>query len=225
MEVQLLDQVLTAAERHFSAFISEARDLLGKEGALAPDDRRNRFIWQPGEFDLIPAEKIHEYLAQSLESMAEWQVVETTDGESQRWPDGNVDTYGEFVVYRGEGPFAGVKLALGVANTPGKDHEAVGFVMGATGQSKRPLTVFFPAADHDTTGELLSMIRGKNGGRSGFAPSDQLPTEYAGFATGVLGERIPGKWNVRAVIVKNDEAGRQAMLNHTAIQARLRGLI
>jgi hypothetical protein len=218
---QLLD-VLNSASRHFSAFLAEARTIVGARETA--DDRRDRFIWKDGDFEIIPADRIHNVLGQSLEASAEWSKLGDLDDMSQRWPDGNVDTYGSFVVYGDAAAFPGVRLGLGCASTPNKDHEVVGFVMGA-GSSKRPLTVFFPADDYADSGELLSLIRGKDGGRRTFSPSDELPIEYAGFSTDVLGNRIQGKWNVRAVLAKDNDEGRRMMLTHTAIQARLRDLI
>jgi hypothetical protein len=157
---------------------------------------------------------------------ARWLETTREDDVSQRWPDATVDTYNPFIVYRcGGGPFAGAKLALGWVNTPGKEGEVVGFILGSGGGSKRPLTVFFPAGDFASSGERLSMIRGKDGTRKGFGPHEQLPAAYDTFTIGVLGDRIPGKWNVKAIVVTNDDFGMQGMLNHTAIQARMRGLI
>ena len=89
----------------------------------------------------------------------------------------------------------------------------VGFVLGSGRGSRRPLTVFFAADDFDTTGERLSMIRGKGGGnsRKGYAPGEELPPAYSEFRTEVLRDRINGKWNVQAVVATNDETGRKAI--------------
>jgi hypothetical protein len=155
-----------------------------------------------------------------------WVEITRDTGVEQRWPDGTVDTYGSFVSYRClGGPFDRVQLALGTVSAGGKEDEVVGFVLGSGGGSKRPLTVFFPADDFDNSGERLSMIRGRNGTRKGFPPHRALPAAYDSFSVAILGDRISGKWNVKAVVAKSDESGVQTMLNHTAIQARLRGLI
>jgi hypothetical protein len=158
---------------------------------------------------------------------AVWKRTGEEPDVSWRWPDGNVDTYRTFTTYRCEGgPYAGLNLALGVADSPSKGREIVGFVLGTGGGSRRPLTVFFPDGDFETSRERLSMIRGKGGGnsRKGYAPDEPLPSVYGMFNTDVLGRRIPGKWNVQAVVVTDDADGEKAMLNHTAIQARLRGI-
>jgi hypothetical protein len=154
---------------------------------------------------------------------AAWHEVDRLPDESWTWPDGNFDTYSEIVVYEGSGNFAGAKLGLGYQNGPGKEGEVNGFVFASGGSSKRPLTVFFPAGDFESTHELVSMIRGRDGSRKTFGPTDSLPAVYHGFKTDILGKRIEGKWNVQAVVAKEDDA--QTMLNHTALQARLRGLI
>lgn len=222
----MTDEQMTAllglAQRHFDAFLAEAKTMFDGRGS---GDRADRFTWKEGDFELIPADQIHEVLGQSLEAMAEWTSAgPPLPDQTQRWPDGNVDSYDSFVVYENAAAFKGVRLGIGTASTEGKEGERVGFVMG-TGTSKRPLTVFFPADDFGQSHELLSLIRGNKGGRGTFAPTEQLPIEYAGFTTDVLGSRISGKWNVQAIVVRDDEEGTQMMLNHTVIQARLRGLI
>lgn len=222
MTDQQMLSLLGLAERHLGSFLAEAKAILGDGGG---EERVDRFTWKEGDFDIIPPDKIHEVPGQSLEAAAEWTPMgpPLTD-QTQRWPDGNVDSYDSFIVYGNAPAFSGVRLGIGAASTEGKEGERVGFVMGA-GTSKRPLTVFFPADDFEHSHELLSLIRGNKGGRGTFAPTEQLPIEYAGFNTDVLGARIPGKWNVQAVVVRDDEEGTRMMLNHTAIQARLRGLI
>jgi len=103
--------------------------------------------------------------------------------------------------------------------------EIVGFILGSGQGSRRPLTVFFPAKDFDETGERLSLIRGKNGTRSGFDPDDRLPPVYEPFSVDVLGNRIPGKWAKLAVLAPTGDEGSQVMLKHTAVQARMRSLM
>jgi hypothetical protein len=221
MTDQQMLSLIGLAERHFRWFVNEAKVMFDSD---LRESRLDRFTWKEGDYEIIPPDKIHEVMGQSLEATASWTPLETLNDMTQRWPDGNVDSYDTFIVYGNAAAFPGVRLGIGTASTEGKEGERVGFVMG-TGTSKRPLTVFFPAEDVDQSRELLSLIRGNKGGRGTFAPTEQLPIEYAGFKTDVLGARIPGKWNVRAVVVRDDEEGVRMMLNHTAIQARLRGLI
>jgi hypothetical protein len=149
--------------------------------------------------------------------------VETSrveSGETYLWPDGNVVRYKPFVTYSGTGDLTGALLALGYRPTG----EVVGFIVGAGGGSKRALTVFFPTDDHATTDEVISMIKGGGDrGRAGFKANDPLPEAYQGFRAEMLASRVSGKWNVQAVVAKADD--HTTMLNHTALQAKLRGLI
>jgi hypothetical protein len=157
-------------------------------------------------------------LGDSLMS-GEWHEIKREEDITYVWPDSSVDTYSEFVSFSGSGDFMGMTLALGYD----QKGNVVGFVLGAGGGSKRGLTVFFPADDFAESGELVSMIRGGGAtGRSGFAPGETLPASYGRFTTDVLRDRVAGKWNVQAVVAKLDD--QNAMLAHTALQARLRNI-
>lgn len=222
METILAD-VLRVFQRHIDRAFDEAIAVVSGE----PDQDGVGYDEELG----LTEDEIKEIADALAAGDAVWKRTGDDDGEesgvSWRWPDGNVDTYRTFTTYRCEGgPYAGLNLALGVADSPRKGGEIVGFVLGTGGGSRRPLTVFFPAGDFDTSGERLSMIRGKGGGnsRKGYAPDEPLSPVYGMFSTDVLGQRIPGKWNVQAVVVTDDADGEKAMLNHTAIQARLRGI-
>jgi hypothetical protein len=150
---------------------------------------------------------------------AGWEEVSRESGVTYKWPDGNVDNYTDFVTYHGTGGFTGMTLALGYLNRG----DVVGFVLGASGGSKRGITYFFPTDDFDETNEKVSMIRGGGErGRGGFGPRDSLPGAYDGFKIEMLRDRRKGKWNVQAVVAAADD--HETMLSHTAIQAKLRGL-
>jgi hypothetical protein len=69
---------------------------------------------------------------------------------------------------------------------------------------------------------MISMIRG-GGGPAGFGPTTALPPAYSGFTTAMLRDRVAGKRDVQAVVADADD--HETMLNHTALQAKLRGLI
>jgi len=150
----------------------------------------------------------------------EWKPTSEQSGVTYRWPDGNVDEYSRFVTYHGSDD-DGSAFTLALGYLPNGD--VVGFVLGTGGGSDRGITYFFPADDFETTQEKVSMIRGGGEtGRAGFKPGDTLPQAYAGIETDVLRDRVAGKWNVQAVVAKEEDF--ETMLDHTAIQARLRGL-
>jgi hypothetical protein len=161
--------------------------------------------------------------AWSLDSTAPsggWEQIESAKGVSYTWPDEVVDRYREFITYRGSGDFAGLVLGLGHLD----NGDVVGFVLGSDGGPQRGITYFFPADDFGQTGEKISMIRGGGPrGRSGFGPAEPTPPAYAEFRTDVLRDRKAGKWNVLGVVA--EEGDFETMLRHTALQARLRGLV
>jgi hypothetical protein len=149
----------------------------------------------------------------------DWEETSRIDsGETYGWPDGSIDSYEPYLVFVGTGDVTGATLALGFKSSG----EIVGFVLGAGGGSKRGLTVFWPT--DDDTDEVISMIRGGGKkGRAGFKSNETLPGAYQGFRVEMLPDRVAGKWNVRGVVANSDD--HKTMLNHTALQAKLRGLI
>lgn len=152
-----------------------------------------------------------------------WVELRREPDVTYTWPDGNVDRYEDYVIYRGTGDFDGMQLALGYIREGVHEGDVVGFHLGEGAGSKRGITYFFPADDFDQTNEKVSMIRGGGEhGRSGFAPGAALPRSYGEMSTDVLRARKAGKWNVQAVVADADD--HDAMLTHTALQARLRGL-
>jgi hypothetical protein len=90
--------------------------------------------------------------------------------------------------------------------------------------SERGLTVFWRTDNFEHTNQVISMIRGGGAtGRAGFAPGEPLPSVYAHYDIEILRDRVAGKWNVQAALADASEYGK--MLAHTALQAKLRGLI
>lgn len=147
-----------------------------------------------------------------------WEKIGSEEGATYTWPDSSVETFHPLDTYTGTGERSGITLSLG--------HKSDGVVIGffGSGNSKRGLTVFFKADDFEQSNELVSMIRGGGKrGRAGFGPADAAPPAYSGFKTEMLRDRVQGKWNVLAAIMDADDT--DAMLNHTALQAKLRGLI
>lgn len=157
-----------------------------------------------------------------------WMQTHEPEGETYRWPDGNVDEYVRFMSFKGGPPTehgihsADIKLGIGFLD----NGEAVGFVMSNDGAAKRGIAYFQRTDSFDESGELISMIRGGGKrGRSGFSPNDPPPPAYETFDLESLRDRKEGKWNVLGVVANpNDAEGLRVILDHTALQARLRGL-
>jgi hypothetical protein len=210
MSNETLIRLVDLAQAKFDELFEEIKaELLDRDTRVAGTDRTGELLAGPDVWSL-----------DSIALAGEWEPLGSGEaGQTYTWPDGNVDTYSDFVKYRGRDEFEAMNLGLGYL--PSGD--VVGFVLGAQGGSKRGITYFFPADDFAETNEKISMIRGGGpNGRSGFAPDEPKPPAYAGFETAILHDRKAGKWRVLGVVVDADDV--ETMLRHTAIQARLRGL-
>jgi hypothetical protein len=148
-----------------------------------------------------------------------FEPINQLTGISYRWPDGNIDLYDSFDVYEGTGGLAPDQYAIAHKS----NGEQIGFALGPQGETRRGITYFQLTDDYATSNELISYIRGGGkSGKGGFDPADPIPTAYASFKTEPLAHRVRGKWDRLGVVVKTDDVA--AMLAHTAIQARLRGI-
>lgn len=155
---------------------------------------------------------------------AQWTKVGELEGQSYKWPEdaGGLEVYSRFELWQGDGLTIGVGYgSSAILKNLERTHIAL-FKMGAGGGSKRPVVYFTETDLYAETGERFSPIRGKAGGRSLFAPGDQLPPDYDGMRIETLRDVVAGHWNVLAIIAKDDEL--ETMLNHAAAQIRLRNL-
>ncbi|HZT15700.1 MAG TPA: hypothetical protein VFA19_07095 [Gaiellaceae bacterium] len=203
--LDVLEIIRTKANEAFDEIIERLRrDEMEGTAQAGRSSGSHGMVWSLGETTLS----------------GEWEFVRKEQGVAYVWPDKSVSEFDRFDIYRGNSGFTGITIALGYE----PNGNVVGFVLGGGGGSKRGLTVFFPADDFSTSNEKVSMIRGGGQrGRSGFAPGDALPPAYASYKTDVLRSRVAGKWNVQAIVA--DAADVATMAAHTAIQARLRGLV
>jgi hypothetical protein len=153
-----------------------------------------------------------------------WKKTDSRSAVTYKWPDktkpgGNPEHYGPFKIFEGEA--VGVPYRLGLGKI---EHGYVSFVVGPSGALLRPVTVFFRADGYAQSGELVGLVRGRDGGRAGWGAGEALPPEYDNARTEIMGDRIDGKFQRLAVVVTDDEKGKRQMLDHTAAQLRLRGL-
>jgi hypothetical protein len=154
-----------------------------------------------------------------------WRMVREREGESYRWPKGR-DRYEPYRVFMGTTRAEGaVQIALGQTtrkNAWGRDRTYVVAFL-TSGAPQEPLVEFVATDDHDQTRDLVAVIRGSDGGRRMYGPTDALPAIYRErFRTQVYSERIssPGAWNKLVVVAREDD--HDAMLNHALIQRRRR---
>ena len=88
------------------------------------------------------------------------------------------------------------------------------------GQKRRPIVVF---NEGDNPEDLVAVIKGKGkGGRSMFAPGDDLPAGYQPFTVDVFRNRINGPQAFNRLAVVAEGGDREAMLDHGLLQLNLR---
>jgi hypothetical protein len=160
-----------------------------------------------------------------LDLPEDWRLVRERDGESYRWPNGR-DLYKPYRVFmgatRGEGA---VQIGLGETIRKkkwGRDRKYVVAFLSA-GSPQQPLVEFVAADDYEKTRELISVIRGSDGGRRMYGIGDSLPAVYRErMRTQIYNERVvhAGAWNKMVVVAREDDD--EAILNHALVQSRRR---
>ncbi len=158
----------------------------------------------------------------------EWVEVKTLEDQSYAWPE-ETESYERYTVYAGDTESNGrVQIALGEAPRTevwGRDRKyTIAFL--TSGPPQVPLVEFLETDDHEESGDMIAIIRGRDGGKSRtmFGPSDSLPAIYSErFQIDNYRDRIDyrGAWNKLAVIAPSGDP--QVMLNHALLQARRRG--
>ena len=157
--------------------------------------------------------------------VTEWQLVDRREGQVYQWPE-MLEHYDRYEVYRGETQAEGaVFISLGSAVR--HDAWAADRVYVVSFLSQRaphtPLAEFLAADDYPETSDLIAVIRGSDGGRRMYGPTEDLPPAYAQFRIATYRDRVQAKgaWNKLAVVAA--ETDTDAILNHALIQARRRG--
>ncbi len=155
-----------------------------------------------------------------------WRKVGELEGETYTWPTGT-EHYEPFEVWETQDARGRVQIGLGRPVERGiyYGREAgywLAFEM-VNGQKRRPIVVFNESDDHKQTGDLLGIIKGKGaGGRSMFAPGDELPGGYESMPVEVFKDRITGPQAFDRLAVVAQGGDRPTMLDHSLMQLRLR---
>lgn len=209
-------------ERHAAAMARELREDLN-DGVLAvrldaPSQRPSAEFKSPiGNTDVS---------APSPTALGTWLKVGELTDQSYAWPTG-VEEYQPFEVWQTSGVAPQVQIGIGDPNNPS---EYYGKVRGyrltfemINGQKRRPIVVFTEADDFEKTGDLVAIIKGKGeGGRSMFAPGDDLPPGYENLEIAIFRYRISGPqaFNRLAVVARGGSPS--AMCTHAFLQLGLR---
>jgi hypothetical protein len=157
---------------------------------------------------------------------AKWEFVRELEAQSFKWPSNEIDAYGRYRVFAVPTPSGPVHMAIGDAKRQkvfGRDRK-YSIVFLTSGPPQTPLVELMEVDDYDESRQLIAIIRGSDGGKKMYAPTDPLPTIYReNFDIQVFADRVvaPRAWNKLAVVV--DEDDHTAILNHALLQARRRG--
>ena len=154
-----------------------------------------------------------------------WKKVRELDGERYTWPE-HTEEYDPFEVWATDDSGPRLEFGLGyIAANPSTDYYGqprgywLAFEM-VNGKKRRPIGVFI---EGDDPTDLVAVIKGKGpGGRAMYAPGDELPAGYDDLTVDVFRDRITGPQAYDRLAVVAENADRQTMLNHAAIQSKLR---
>jgi hypothetical protein len=154
-----------------------------------------------------------------------WKKVRELDGERYRWPN-HTEEYDPFEVWETDDGGPRLQFGLGyIAADPSTEYYGrprgywLAFEM-VNGKKRRPIGVFIEGEEPT---DLVAVIKGKGaGGRAMYASGDELPAGYDGLTVDVFRNRVIGPQAYDRLAVVAENADRQAMLNHAAIQSRLR---
>lgn len=158
-----------------------------------------------------------------------WRKVADRKGEHYSWPEG-VEHYLPFEVWESVDADGPVQIGLGRVTAPRDFYGRERFwwlAFQMIGDEKgRPIVVYNEAdsqGDEGTKGDLVAVIKGKgDGGRSMFAPGDDLPAYYDDLPVDVFRNRISGPQAPNRLAVIAPDEDRDVMLDHALIQLRLR---
>lgn len=174
---------------------------------------------------LVAAVADHRVDGAGNDLVADWRLVDHREGQVYRWPK-RLEHYDSYEVYRGETQREGtVFISLGRAVRRGKwamdRRYVVSFLSKRAPQT--PLAEFLATDDCAETGELIAVIRGSDGGRKMYGPTEHLPPAYAGFRIATFRDRVQVKGSLNKLAVITADNDTDTILNHALIQARRRG--
>jgi|GEM_PF-3108922 len=151
----------------------------------------------------------------------EWRLVEERHGVTYAWP-AETDVYEPFRAYEGVGPAGTIRLAIGACErTMVRGEEREYFITGhvTRGGAFRPIAEFLATDDYEESGEMIAIIKGKEGTARMYDPTDELPEIYSAFRTETYRDRVDKShsYNKLGVVAGKDDV--EAMLGHTYVQA------
>ncbi|MEA2404886.1 MAG: hypothetical protein QOE08_1533 [Thermoleophilaceae bacterium] len=160
----------------------------------------------------------------TVEQPSAWRLVEERTGETYTWGQGR-DVYDPFRVYEGVTSLGTIRLAVGECSRPairGRDRRYFTTFYVTPRGSKKPISEFLETDDHASSGQLVAIIKGRDGGAKMYDPGDPLPIDYKAFRVETYRDRVnfPGAYRKLGVVAHEFDVA--TMLGHTLIQAQTR---
>lgn len=164
--------------------------------------------------------------AADVELPEEWQPIDEEAGVRYTWGEDH-DIYDPFVTYEGRTSQGKARLAIGKCRrTRVHGRDRIYYIVISIGPEggKRAIAEFLAADDYDETGDVIAIIKGKDGSGRQFASADELPSIYGGWNTVTYRDRVdyPGSYLKQGLVCNERDA--DTMLNHSLAQIQLRGL-
>lgn len=164
--------------------------------------------------------------AVEIELPDKWKLLRTAHGIEYRWGD-DVDTYDPFVTYEGRTSRGKAVLAIGKCQrtkTHGRDRIYYIVINIGPAGGMRAIAEFLATDDYEETGEVIAIIKGKEGTGRQFDSAEELPPIYRNWQTVTYRDRVdyPSSYLKQGLVCK--ESDFETMLNHSLVQILLRGL-
>lgn len=129
--------------------------------------------------------------------------------------------------YPSNGGWSGKALAIGKCRrtrTHGRDRIYYIVINIGPEGGMRAIAEFLATDDYGKTGEVIAIIKGKEGSGRQFDSADELPPNYRDWRTVIYRDRVdyPGSYLKQGLVCNERDA--ETMLNHSLVQIQLRSL-
>lgn len=164
--------------------------------------------------------------AVEIELPEEWRLVGEDSGVRYTWGEDH-DIYAPFLTYEAQTSQGKARLAIGKCRrTRVHGRDRIYYIVISIGPEggMRAIAEFLATDDYDETGEVIAIIKGKDGSGRQFSLPEELPEIYRSWGTVTYRDRVdyPGSYLKQGLVCK--ETDFETMLNHSLVQILLRNL-
>lgn len=156
-----------------------------------------------------------------------WRRVEEQKGVTYTWGDDQKDAFDPFVVYEGTISSGLARFGVGrCERTRVHSEERTYYVVCAIGPQGglRAVAEFLATDDYAETGDVIAIVKGKEGTGRQFDPGEELPAVYEDWTTVTYRDRVDYPGSYKKIGLVCEESDHETMLDHALAQVQLRGL-